>query len=124
MVGRVLFLDDDDDLVDAMTDALSDDGRWECVGVHSVAELHALGAGAIGCQLAILDINLGVGVASGIDAYHWLRERQFGGRVLFLTGHARSHPLVGQAASLEGVRVLQKPITLERLLMIIGGEKP
>ncbi len=117
----MLFLEDDEDLVEAMRDALCDDGRWECVGVRSVAELQALGPGALACQLAILDINLGAGAASGLDAYRWLRERRFGGRVLFLTGHARSHPLVDEAARLGGVRVLQKPISLDNLLAVIMG---
>src|SRR5262249_26305927 len=102
MAGAVLVLDDDDDLVDAGWDVLIDDG-WECLGAHSVAELQGLGSRAIACQLAILDINLGVGVSSGVDAYRWLRERQFGGRIVFLTGHARSHPLVAEASSLDGI---------------------
>jgi DNA-binding response OmpR family regulator len=118
--GSVLILEDDEDLVDAMRDALRDE-EWSCVAAHSMTELEELGTRLTGCDLAILDINLGADVPSGIDAYRWLRQRRFGGRILFLTGHARSHPLVQEAGNLEGAQVLQKPLALDRLLTLIGG---
>jgi hypothetical protein len=46
-----------------------------CIGVGSYEELVALGDRALGCGVAILDINLGPSPWSGIDAYTWLREK-------------------------------------------------
>jgi FixJ family two-component response regulator len=69
--------------------------------------------------LAILDINLGEGQPSGLDAYHWLRESGFEGKIVFLTGHARSHPLVSQARQAGKVVILEKPTTMERLLSML-----
>ncbi len=56
-----------------------------------------------------LDINLGFGRKSGLDAYHWLKERKFSGEIVFFTGHASSHPLVREASKIPGVTLLTKP---------------
>jgi FixJ family two-component response regulator len=66
-------------------------------------------------RLMILDINLGVGVPSGVDAYRWLRAHGFPGTVVFLTGHARTHPEALEARKLPGVRVLEKPVGVDVL---------
>ena len=78
-----------------------------------------LRVGALGCGLALLDINLGAGVPSGLDAYRWLKDNGFPGRTVFLTGHARSHPLVREARELTHVQVLSKPIESAVLLALV-----
>src|SRR5262245_8851680 len=95
--GFVLFLEDNDDLRELFVElvALSLDRR--CIGVGSYEELVALGREVVECEVAILDINLGPNQKSGIDAYSWLRDNGYKGRVVFLTGHASSHPLVVEA---------------------------
>ncbi len=113
-MGRVLVLDDDNDLVESLCDFLRM-FRATCVAAHSVAELRAHADEALACDMAILDINLGRDEPSGVDAYRWLRERHFGGRTVFLTGHGQSHPLVAQARQLGEVEVLIKPLTTEQL---------
>jgi FixJ family two-component response regulator len=65
--------------------------------VGSYEELVALGEEAFGCGVAIIDINLGANRRSGIDAYAWLRSEGYTGRIVFLTGHASTHPLVVEA---------------------------
>ena len=55
------------------------------------------------------------------DAYRWLRACGFAGRIAFLTGHARSHPLVEQAHRLGDALVHEKPISAETLRSMLAG---
>jgi FixJ family two-component response regulator len=120
-VLRVLVLEDDGDLRSILCELLSLSGADGYVEAGSVAELKRKRAEALGCGLAILDINLGAEVPSGLDAYDWLKEHGFSGRTVFLTGHARSHPLVRQALELSNVQVLSKPIESKILVDLVGG---
>jgi FixJ family two-component response regulator len=119
----VLFVDDDDDLRETFTDLVRTVFERECFGCGSHAELVALGERALTCGVAILDINLGPDVPSGLDAYVWLRGRGFTGRIVFLTGHASSHPLVVEATRLGDAEVVAKPISsgVLRTLLEVGG---
>ena len=115
----VLFLDDDEDLRDTFADLVRTVFDRECHGLGSYRELVALGDRALGCDVAILDINLGPEVPSGLDAYAWLRRRGFGGRIVFLTGHANSHPLVVEASHLGDAEVIAKPVSFEALSSLL-----
>jgi DNA-binding response OmpR family regulator len=118
----VLLLDDDTDLRMIMCDLFDCYGA-RCVGVGSLDEMKSLVAdGPLRFDLVILDVNLGAGQPSGVDACRWLRERSFSGQILFLTGHGRSFPGVAEARAL-GVKVLEKPVAVEALLNLLG-EKP
>jgi DNA-binding NtrC family response regulator len=123
-IGHVLVVDDDEDLRQALGDVLVEilDTGW--LGAGSFDELVGLGDRALACQVAILDVNLGPGRPSGIDAYEWLKSKGFRGRIVFLTGHARSDPLVVEAWRGRSARVYQKPMTLEQLGAIVDGEGP
>jgi FixJ family two-component response regulator len=109
----LVVLDDDEDLLDSLVVLFEDLGA-RCAGVKSVPELTSLGDAALGCRLAILDVNLGPEALTGLDAYAWLRAHDFAGRVVFLTGHARSHPLVEAVRKL-GALVLEKPVAAAEL---------
>ena len=115
----VLLIDDDDDLREAMGDLLELFGA-RCLGLPSVAALVDAESAALDCRLAILDVNLGDGQPSGVEAFEWLRAHDFPGRIVFLTGHAASHPAVARAASL-GVRVLAKPIESAELRALLDA---
>jgi DNA-binding NtrC family response regulator len=117
---RALLLDDDPDVRIALGEALEFLGATPCL-IGSYRELLDSRSAVLACDLAILDINLGEGTASGVDAYSWLREQDFAGEVLFLTGHATDHPLVQEAAKLRRVRILMKPIDLQELSAILRG---
>jgi DNA-binding response OmpR family regulator len=120
--GRRIFLvDDDADLRDALSDIFTLFGAG-CVALPSVAAMVDAADTVLSCDVAILDVNLGDGQPSGVEAYEWLRERRFGGRIVFLTGHARSHPAVARAASL-GVRVLAKPVETSELRALLDGQR-
>jgi DNA-binding response OmpR family regulator len=117
----ILILDDDPDLRGMMCD-LFDCYGGRCTGVGSVDEMKTLAKdGHLAFDLAILDVNLGPGRPSGVDAYRWLREQSFPGQIFFLTGHACSYPGVAEAHA-NGVRVLQKPVSVEDLLGLLGLE--
>jgi FixJ family two-component response regulator len=97
--------------------------KHRCVGVGSFEELAALGEEALGASVVILDINLGPDRRSGIDAYAWLRGQGYTGRIVFLTGHASSHPLVVEAQRIGDAEIFSKPIEPDRLRSIVQGTR-
>lgn len=119
--GPVLVLDDDEDLLVSLAELIEFLARRRVYKVRSVAELSQLGAEALRCRLAILDINLGLDAPNGLDAWKWLQEHRFDGRAVFLTGHAPDHPLVADARRIDGVEVLSKPISSERIFALLAG---
>src|SRR5688572_25259145 len=94
----LLFVDDDVDLQDTVQDAVRLIGIDRVVTVGSLAELERRHADALSCSLAILDINLGADLPSGIDVHRWLMNARYAGAVAFLTGHGADDPRVQQAA--------------------------
>jgi FixJ family two-component response regulator len=70
--------------------------------------------------VALLDVNLGAGKPTGIDAYRWLVSHGFAGRLYFFTGHARVHPLLAEIEHLGGVQVLAKPLDADRLMEVLA----
>jgi len=119
-VQRVLVLEDDEDLRALLCELLVAAGAKACVSAASFEAMVRQKEQVLECGLALLDVNLGAKVPSGLDAYHWLQENGFGGRIVFLTGHARSHPLVRQAHELTQARVLSKPIDAKELMALVG----
>jgi DNA-binding NtrC family response regulator len=120
--GFVLYVEDNDDLRELVVELVTVAMERRCVGVGSYEELVALGEEALGCSVAILDINLGPDRRSGIDAYSWLRDHGYTGRIVFLTGHASTHPLVVEAHRIGDAEIFSKPIDADRLWSIVEGE--
>jgi DNA-binding response OmpR family regulator len=119
----VLLLDDDRDLR-LMMGELFDASGAKCVGVGSLDEMKRIGAsGRLSFDLVILDVNLGAGRPSGIDAYQWLRDQSFSGSIVFMTGHGRSFSGVADAYAV-GVKVLVKPVSIEDLLNLLCESTP
>jgi DNA-binding NtrC family response regulator len=116
---KVLLLDDDPDLRDMLGEVIVDVCQSHCLLAASYDDLVALGPRVFGCQLAILDVNLGPGAPSGVDACQWLLDNGFAGRIVFLTGHARSHPAVKRASQVAAASVHQKPISLDTILSLM-----
>jgi DNA-binding response OmpR family regulator len=118
------LLDDDADLLEILAELLQERG-CRCLLARSFDELKALGPDVLSADVAVLDINLGSGQPSGIDAYDWLVSQSFAGRLLFLTGHAHAHPLVARAERLRRATVLDKPldgqVLLDRIIGSSGG---
>lgn len=116
---RIVLLDDDADLRESLSE-LFELLHAPCLALASLPAMLAAEPEVLACQLAVLDVNLGDGQPSGVDAYQWLRARGFCGRVVFLTGHARSHPAVARAAAL-GAEVLAKPVDTATLRTLVDG---
>jgi DNA-binding NtrC family response regulator len=119
----VLYVEDNDDLRELVVELVTCVLERRCVGVGSYEELVALGEDALRCSVAILDINLGPNRRSGIDAYAWLRDNGYAGRIVFLTGHASTHPLVVEAARIGDAEIFSKPIDPDRLRSIVEGAR-
>ena len=119
----VLYVEDNDDLRELVTELVTVVFKRRCVAVGSYEELVVLGQHVLGCSVAILDINLGPNRPSGIDAYRWLREKRYPGRIVFLTGHANTHPLVVEAQRIGHAEIFSKPIGPDRLRSIVEGER-
>ena len=119
--NRVLVLDDDRDFCKLLGAFLESSTGVECVAVHSLAELVFRHDDAMTCGLAILDVHLGPGEPSGLDALEWLQANEFAGRIVFLTGHARRHPVLGELSERTGLKVLEKPVDAGTLLAIVSN---
>ena len=117
----MLYVEDNDDLRELVVELVTDVLDRRCVGIGSYEELTALGDDARGCSVAILDINLGANRRSGIDAYLWLRSHGYTGRIVFLTGHASTHPLVVEAQRIGDAEIFSKPIEADHLRSIVEG---
>jgi DNA-binding NtrC family response regulator len=115
----LLMVDDDADLRDTFADVLSSLGH-RAVVVGSLAELTTHRGEALGCSLAVLDINLGPGAPSGLAVYRWLKEVGFGGKVVFLTGHGTDDPQVQEVVRAARVEVISKPMGIDRLEEVIA----
>jgi DNA-binding NtrC family response regulator len=122
-MDAVLFVDDDDDLREVMWDILRDAGVKNVVAAASLGEVQARRDEALACELAILDINLGIGQPTGVNVYEWLESEGFAGTIVFLTGHAATDPRVQQAASVAGSVIASKPITVAAVRQLIGGSR-
>lgn len=110
MAPPVVFLEDSDDMRILLTRLLQIKFGLECRCFSSYDDFTAEPDGLMEAKLFLLDINLGDSEKSGIDAYRWLVSRGAPGKVCFLTGHAKQHPLVKEAKDV-GTLVLEKPIT-------------
>jgi DNA-binding NtrC family response regulator len=108
---RILFLDDNADLRGMFAETVTCHFGVECALAGSYDELTSMRDAALRCDLVILDVNLGSG-KSGIEAYDWLCSEGYAGKLIFLTGHAASHPLTRRAVELGRARVFEKPISL------------
>ena len=116
-----MFVEDSEDLRAMFIELVDFALNRRCIGVGSYEELVALGDRALGCGVAVLDINLGPSPWSGVDAYTWLREKGYTGRIVFLTGHADNHPLVVEAKRKGDAEIFSKPIDPDRLQSVIEG---
>ena len=118
----VLYLEDNDDLRTVVVQLVTAVLKRRCIGVSSYEEAVALGDDVLECGAAILDINLGANRPSGIDVYRWLRHAGYVGRIVFLTAHASTHPLVLEAQRIGDAEIFSKPIEPDRLWSIVEGK--
>lgn len=118
-MGRLLLLEDDDDLRESLAIALSMSQGAEICDYESYEALVTDRARALTCSAAILDVNLGRDAPTGIDAATWLRAQGFTGLILFLTGHAASYPAVARMSGEPGTSLVTKPVALDALTSLL-----
>lgn len=118
-----LLLDDSEDLLVLEKLYIERLCGYNAITAKSFQDVQALGQQVFACDLAILDINLGLNEPNGVDVYRWLRSRGFTSPIFFLTGHARNNPLVTEAEALGDAKVLSKPLSAEELVRIVRGIK-
>jgi FixJ family two-component response regulator len=120
MDGGIFILEDDNDLRVVLVDLIKRSTGRDCFGLRTLGELRQQRGDALKCALGIVDVNLGPGEPSGLDAFAWLRAEKFAGRIAFLTGHAATHPLVERARQMGHAAVLQKPLETKKLLELLS----
>ncbi len=120
MSGSVMILDDDDDLRETLAEMFQIMCGVDAVVAPDVAGMIAVGNEVLDCQIAFIDVNLGAGQPSGIDAYHWLIDHEFHGRIVFLTGHARLQAQVEEAVTTGVAEVVQKPASAKTLCELVA----
>ena len=113
-----MFLDDSEELREVMPVLLEPALGVECICLCHVAEFEKRARDVLRAKIAILDINLGPNVPDGIDAFNWLMDRRFRGKILFLTGHARTNPQVASAVK-KGAEILEKPVQPDKLIAAV-----
>ncbi len=119
MDGPVLVIDDDKDLRELMSEFIRGVCGRESLCLASFRELVAAKDEALRCTTALLDVNLGAGQPSGIDAYRFLVEHGFSGKLYFFTGHAHLYPLLRELQTLGRVQVLSKPVDSDKLMEVL-----
>lgn len=117
--AKVTFLEDNEDLRILVSRILKAKFDLDCTCVSSIHDLIEEFEDVLASDLVILDINLGT-KESGMDAYRWLRDQGFKGKVFFLTGYDQSNPIVSLAQE-EGVEVYQKPLGTHKLLSLVSN---
>jgi response regulator of citrate/malate metabolism len=120
-VNTVLFVDDSSDLCEVVEFMCQSLPEVECVCVTSMSAVQERAVQVLRTGLAILDVNLGPGEPSGVEIYRWLKGQNYGGKIVFLSGHARTDPLVEDAARISGVDFFQKPLAFGQLETLILG---
>jgi FixJ family two-component response regulator len=118
-VKTVLVLDDDLDLCFVLRETFTMLGA-NSIEFQSYADLVTHRNAVLEANIALLDVNLGKGVPSGIDAYNWLVQQKFKGRLIFFSGHAQSDPLIREALKLPNVTFLAKPASIEKLEELVA----
>lgn len=102
-----------------MTRLLDQIGVSEIACFHSYADVENSVNKGLNYDLAFLDVNLGINARSGIDVYHLLLQHHFKGKIVFLTGHASSYPLLQKMLENPQVRLLEKPADISVIEAIV-----
>lgn len=122
----ILMVDDERDLCMLAKALLESTGKCRVDCASTLSEVHAKEPELPDYDAAVLDITLGAGEPTGLEVRRWLLAHGFRGRIVFLTGHPRTDPLVAEAAALPDIQLLQKPQGFEQLrdLLLDGGARP
>ena len=115
----VLLLEDDDDLRETLAAVLEASISGRVLTARTLDEVIHQEKRALAVTCSILDVNLGPGRPTGVDAGAWLRHHGYSGRILFLTGHAGSFPQLREACRQPDTLLLEKPVPMTTLLPLV-----
>ncbi len=115
--ARIVYLDDNEDLRELIRGLLEPALKVECACFGSLMEFQNHSKEVLRAKVAILDINLGPNAPTGIDAFNWLMDHGFQGKVLFLTGHARIY--LEELAERNRTEILEKPCDPATLVSVV-----
>lgn len=119
---KIVFLEDNLDLLFLFKTLARRHFGAEVFCYKNVTDFMSNPKVVLSADLMFLDVNLGPCELNGIDAYKWLQDEGYLGKIYFLTGHAKSHPLVQQATQFGSV-VLQKPLEINTLTLILADSQ-
>lgn len=117
-MSKVMLLEDNEDMRLLMAKFLTLKLGCQCLGLSSVSALKARREEVVQQDVAILDIDLGTDQPSGLDAWQWMSTLPFSGKIIFLTGQAKSNPLVNDVRR-AGAIVIEKPVRPEDLVNVV-----
>lgn len=109
MAASITFLEDNEELREVLSEVTKSELGEEVLSFKSFDELVKHRTEVLQTKMAILDINLGSDQPTGVQAFHWLKSQGYTGKICFLTGHGKTHPMV-QAASESGAEIWKKPM--------------
>lgn len=118
----ILVLEDCEDLLALEKFMIEKLCERRAVLARNLDEVKALGQESLGCEMALLDINLGPNEPNGVAAYQWLRANGFERPIYFLSGHASSLSAVAGVERSGDAKILQKPVDPHLLMRIIRGD--
>ena len=116
---KILILDDEKSLCTLLKMLLTELGGVSSVFIHTFNELKSYESELNSFDMIFLDVNLGSGSPSGIDAFNWIMENHFINQIVFFTGHANTFSVVKNAPDYDKVFVLEKPVEVEKLQEMI-----
>jgi DNA-binding NtrC family response regulator len=119
---RVLFVDDSSDLCQIMEAMCQSLRGVECICVPSMSAVLERAVQVLRTDLAILDVNLGPGESSGTEIYRWLKEQNYRGKIVFLSGHTMTDPQVAEATRIPDADFFQKPLGFTQIEALILGK--
>lgn len=112
---KILLLEDNIELCKLLKRMFTGFGVTEVSVFHSYSEVTSLAKEELVFDIAVLDVNLGLGEKTGIDAFDWLIENDFKGKVIFLTGHASSYGMLPKLTDRPNVFLLDKPSEIAKI---------
>lgn len=118
---KVLLLDDDSDMCELMKETFHSFHIKDITICRSYQDIVSLEKKILTYDVIFLDVNLGLEKKTGVDAFNWITELGYKGRIVFFTGHARFYPLLINALNLPHVGLLEKPATISMIKRALYG---
>jgi response regulator RpfG family c-di-GMP phosphodiesterase len=119
---KIFFLDDSPDFLFLAKKFV--ENRCDCLALttENFESTKKNESSILDTDIAFLDINLGANSPSGVDVYHWMRNKGYKKPIYFLTAHAESSSEIRSIEASGEVTVLSKPLRPDTLKNIIESQ--